>query len=83
MKVLTITMFMIALSISAQDIPLYEQVTSNIPVLGEKTEVYLGDRMLIQREGEYRECVVPKRTFEVNALMENCPSTRSREFIDT
>jgi len=68
MKILLIALCFMTLSLNAQDVPLYEQVTSNVPVVGENKEVYLGDRMLIQREGEYRECIVPKRTIESNAM---------------
>jgi len=51
-------------SINAQEIPLYNQITDNVPQIGVKNEVYLGDRMLIQRTGEYRECIVPKSNYE-------------------
>ena len=68
MKILLITLSLMVFSINAQEVPLYEQITSNVPELNEKTEVYLGDRMLIQREGEYRECIVPKTTYEKRAL---------------
>ena len=57
--------------VTAQEAPLYEQVTDNIPQIGVKTEVYLGDRMLIQREGEFRECIVPKHAYEIRAMMVN------------
>jgi len=54
----------------AQEVPMYESTTDNVPKIGVSTEVYLGDRMLIQREGEYRECIIPKYTYEktVNSL---------------
>ena len=48
----------------AQEVPLYETITDNVPKIGITTEVYLGDRMLEQRTGDYRECIIPKRTFE-------------------
>jgi hypothetical protein len=54
---------------SAQEAPLYEQVTDNKPEIGVKTEVYLGDRMLVQREGEFKECIVPKHAHEKRAYM--------------
>ena len=50
--------------VTAQEVPLYEQITDNVPEIGEKTEVYLGDRMLEQRTGEFRECIVPKHSYE-------------------
>jgi hypothetical protein len=42
---------------------LYEEVIYNKPDVGSSTEVYLGDRMLTQQVGEWRECITPKRTF--------------------
>ena len=44
-------------------------ITDNVPKIGEKTEVYLGDRMLEQRTGEFKECVVPKKNHEAKYLM--------------
>ena len=49
----------------AQEVPLYESITDNVPKIGVTTEVYLGDRMLEQRTGDYRECIIPKRTLKV------------------
>jgi hypothetical protein len=71
MKLLLITLALSVSSINAQEVPLYELITSNVPELGEKTEVYLGDRMLEQRIGEYRECIIPKKTFEKTITMRN------------
>ena len=48
----------------AQEVPLYETITDNVPKIGITTEVYLGDRMLEQRTGDYRECIIPKKTYE-------------------
>ena len=69
MKIIFIMLSLITFSINALGVPLYEDITSNVPEIGEKTEVYLGDRMLVQREGEYRECIIPKNRFEKKALM--------------
>ena len=44
----------------AQEVPLYETITDNVPKIGITSEVYLGDRMLEQRTGDYRECITPK-----------------------
>ena len=68
---LTICLLFSLQIVTAQQVPLYEQVTDNIPQIGVKTEVYLGDRMLIQREGEFRECIVPKHAYEIRAMMVN------------
>jgi hypothetical protein len=64
MKLLLITFSLITFSLNAQEAPLYEQVTDNVPQIGVKNEVYLGDRMVQQRTGEYRECLVPKISYE-------------------
>jgi hypothetical protein len=42
---------------------LYEEVIYNKPDVGSSTEVYLGDRMLTQQVGEWRECITPKKTY--------------------
>ena len=39
---------------------MYQEITDNKPDVGVSTTVYLGDRMLEQRRGQYQECVVPK-----------------------
>ena len=48
----------------AQEVPLYETITDNVPKIGITTEVYLGDRMLEQRTGDYRECIIPSYQYE-------------------
>lgn len=39
---------------------MYQEITDNKPDVGVSATVYLGDRMLEQRTGAYKECVVPK-----------------------
>jgi hypothetical protein len=39
---------------------MYQVITDNKPDVGLSTTVYLGDRMLEQRLGQYQECIVPK-----------------------
>lgn len=48
----------------ARDIVMYQQVTDNKPDIGVSTTVYLGDRMLQQRRGQYQECIVPKFDYQ-------------------
>ena len=64
MKLFIAILLIISSSVNSQENVLYEQFTNNVPELNEKTEVYLGDRMLVQRQGEYRECIIPKNTYE-------------------
>ena len=44
----------------AEEVPMYETITDNVPKIGITAEVYLGDQMLEQRTGDYRECITPK-----------------------
>lgn len=39
---------------------MYQEITDNKPEVGVSTIVYLGDKMLEQRRGSYRDCIVPK-----------------------
>ncbi len=48
----------------ARDIVMYQQITDNKPDIGVSTTVYLGDRMLQQRRGQYQECIVPKFDYQ-------------------
>ena len=71
MKKESLLLFFLLISlkvVTAQDAPMYEQVSDNQPGIGIQTEVYLGDRMLTQREGEFRDCIVPKKAYERKAL---------------
>ena len=61
---LTICLLFSLPPVTAQEVPLYENIQDNVPKLGVMNEVYLGDRMLEQRTGEYRECIIPKITLE-------------------
>ena len=47
---------------------LYEETTFNKPDIGNETEVYLGDRMLIQQTGEWRECITPTKTHSKSSM---------------
>jgi hypothetical protein len=39
---------------------MYQEITDNKPDVGVSTSVYMGDRMMEQRRGQYQECIVPK-----------------------
>lgn len=47
----------------ASEKTLYEEVIYNKPDIGSITGVYLGDRMLSQQVGEWKECISPKKAF--------------------
>lgn len=46
----------------AREKVLYQTVDDSMPEIGLSTTVYLGDRMLEQRTGQWQECIVPKFT---------------------
>lgn len=48
----------------ASDPVMYQEITDNKPDVGVSTTVYLGDRMLEQRQGQWQECIIPKFTEE-------------------
>jgi len=62
-KVLTILVMALVLNAHADEAPLYVDMTDNLPETGVTAEVFLGDRMLLQRTGQYKECLVPKFSF--------------------
>ncbi|MDG2471763.1 MAG: hypothetical protein P8M71_01435 [Pseudomonadales bacterium] len=43
---------------------MYEETVYSKPSVGEESEVYLGDRMLIQQVGEWKECITPLKTYK-------------------
>ena len=47
---------------------LYQEITDNKPDVGVSTTVYLGDRILEQRRGQWRDCIVPKFSHTGNLL---------------
>lgn len=47
---------------------LYEETVYNKPDVGIESEVYLGDRMLIQQVGEWKSCITPLRTYTKNSM---------------
>ena len=62
MRKLALLIALVSLSgtaIAAEKV-MYKEITDNKPDVGVSTTVYLGDRMLEQRTGQYQECIVPK-----------------------
>jgi len=49
--------------IGAVEKTLYKEISDNVPALNEEAEVFLGDRMLVQRTGSWRECITPKESY--------------------
>ena len=60
---LSIVLSVFTTQVFGSDNTLYEETIHNKPALGEETEVYLGDRMLAQAMGEWKECITPRRTY--------------------
>lgn len=50
-------------SLHGSENTLYEEVIYNQPTVGEDAEVYLGDRMLTQQVGSWKECITPRTTY--------------------
>ena len=67
MKTLNWLMALLLLTAStwsfAEEKVLYEATTYNKPNIREVSERYLGDRLLEQGEGEWKECITPRTTF--------------------
>ncbi len=47
---------------------LYATITDNVPSVGQEAEVYLGDRMLSQRTGQWKECITPQNDLQRTAM---------------
>ena len=56
-----------AFTLAADQKELYATLTDNIPIIGKTNEVFLGDRMLAQREGRWQECIIPVDTLQRKA----------------
>jgi hypothetical protein len=63
LKKFTILLLALSSQLYGSEKTLYEEVIYNKPDLGDATEVYLGDRMLSQQVGAWKECITPKNTF--------------------
>jgi len=67
-KVLSCFLLTVVPILSSAENILYEETIYNLPNRGVETEVYLGDRMVSQQKGEWRECITPKRTFTKKSM---------------
>ena len=47
--------------------PTYQLLTEDLPLLNKQNTVYLGDKMMEQVAGEYRTCLVPKKTLQLSS----------------
>jgi hypothetical protein len=65
MKKINWLLVIAVLSISpiSQARTLYEEIIYNKPDPGVENEVYLGDRMLVQQVGEWKECITPHKSY--------------------
>ena len=65
-------LFLIAfIEIQAQEKPLYTTLNDHIPQIGNEMTLYLGDQMMVQRNGQYKECFIPKTKLQVGWRGEN------------
>jgi hypothetical protein len=58
-------------NIEAQEKPLYTTLNDHIPQIGNEMTLYLGDQMMVQRNGQYKECFIPKTNLQVGWRGEN------------
>ena len=67
--ILILVFFAIPIIVAAEEKELYATVTDNVPEVRQETEVYLGDRMLSQRTGQWKECITPVDDIQRKAAM--------------
>ena len=53
------------LTIQAEEKTLYRTIDDNIPSIDKEITLYLGDQMMAQRNGQYKECFIPKTSLEI------------------
>lgn len=53
---------------SLNSVSMYSDIVDNIPKLGKPTEKFLGDRMLVERTGQFKECVKPKFSMQGDTM---------------
>jgi hypothetical protein len=53
---------------SSSETPLYVEVDASVPDIGIETEVFMGDAMLQQKVGSFRECFVPKESYQASSF---------------
>jgi len=67
LSVISLFLFTCTQSLASERV-LYEDIAHNKPEVGLESEVYLGDRMLVQARGEWRECITPKMTYKKKSV---------------
>jgi len=65
MKILLYIIFL-TLSLDAFSVEYYSNTDESLPEVGAQSKVFLGDQMLLQRYGYYKQCLVPKESFQVS-----------------
>ena len=67
-KIFLLAVFAISHHVYAEGNTLYEDTHYNQPEIGVESEAYLGDRMLSQAKGEWKECITPVKTFSKKSM---------------
>mgnify|MGYP006095050667 CR=1 FL=1 len=62
-----IFLFSIFCNVEAQEKSLYTNLNDNIPEIGKEVSIFLGDQMMVQRNGEYKECFIPKTSLKISS----------------
>jgi len=72
--------------------PMYQILTDDVPKIGVQSEVYLGDPMVRQRVGQYKDCIIPNfsdtstsmlgSSFEIRANVPACKdSPKKKDYV--
>ena len=56
----------LTLSLDALSVEYYSNTDESLPEVGTQSTAFLGDQMLLQRYGYYKQCLVPKESFKVS-----------------
>lgn len=56
----------LTLSLDAFSVEYYSNTDESLPEVGTQSTVFLGDQMLLQRYGYYKQCLIPKESFQVS-----------------
>ena len=65
MKFFSFYIIFLTFSINVFSVEYYSNTDESLPEAGSQSTVYLGDQMLLQRYGYFKQCLVPKESFQV------------------
>ena len=65
MKFFSFYIIFLTFSINVFSVEYYSNTDESLPEAGSQSTVYLGDQMLLQRYGYFKQCLVPKDLFKL------------------